>query len=86
MTWFTKTSPIFPSNLGMSKGILVGMVDQVVSRAMGSLMSFVKSIKLSYAMYGRWGYCGGGGGFSICGMCGCLKCDGINDTDWGKRK
>jgi hypothetical protein len=59
MIWFARSSPTFPSNLGMSKGSLVGMVGHVGSCNIGSLVSLVRSGMLREAKYGIWG-CGGG--------------------------
>jgi hypothetical protein len=59
MTWLAGSSPNFPSNLGMSEGILVGILGHVGSCNIGSFVSLLKSGMLREAKYGMWG--GGGG-------------------------
>jgi hypothetical protein len=59
MIWLARSSPIFPSNLGMSKGSLVGIVGHVGLCNIGSLVSLVRYGMLREANYGIWG--GGGG-------------------------
>ena len=59
MIWLSRSSPIFPSNLGMSEGSLVGIAGHVGSCNIGSLMSFVRSGMLRESKYDIWG--GGGG-------------------------
>ena len=59
MIWLAGSSPDFPSNLGMSKGSLVGIAGHVGLCNIGSLVSLVRSRILREDKYGIWG--GGGG-------------------------
>jgi hypothetical protein len=59
MIWLAGYSLAFPSNLGMSKGSLVGIVGHVGSCNIGSFVSLLKSGMLREAKYGMWS--GGGG-------------------------
>ena len=52
--WFWGHSPAFPSNLGMSDGILVGMGGQKASWWMGSFVNLAKSGKLRRSMKGKF--------------------------------
>jgi hypothetical protein len=52
MIWLVGLSPTFPSNLGMSEGSLVGIVDHVGSCNIRSLVSLVRSGMLREAKYG----------------------------------
>jgi hypothetical protein len=51
ITWLAGSSPSFPSNFGISKGSLVGILGHVGSCKMGSFMSLVKSGILRDAKY-----------------------------------
>ena len=59
MTWLVGSSLAFPSNLGMSKGSLVGIVGHVGSCNIGSFVILLGSSMLREAKYGIWS--GGGG-------------------------
>jgi hypothetical protein len=59
MIWFAGSSPIFPSNLGMSEGSLIAIASHVGSCNIGSFMRFIRSGMLRDAKYGIWS--GGGG-------------------------
>ena len=59
MTLLARSSPAFPSNLGMSEGSLVGIAGHVGSCNIGSFVSFLRSGMLREAKYGIWS--GGGG-------------------------
>jgi hypothetical protein len=59
INWLVGSSPGFPSNFGISKGILVGILGQVGPCKMGSFVSLVKSGMLSDAKYGIWIFGGG---------------------------
>jgi hypothetical protein len=59
MTWLAGSSPTFPSNFGMSKGSLVGIVGHVGSCNIGSLVSLVRFGMLREDKYG---ICSGGEG------------------------
>ena len=61
MTWLAGSSPIFPSNLGMSEGSLVGIAGHVGSCNIGSLVSLLKLGMLRGGKYDMWS---GGGGLS----------------------
>jgi hypothetical protein len=52
MTWLVGLLPAFPSNLGISKGSLVGIVGHVVSCNIGSFVSFLRYGMLREAKYG----------------------------------
>ena len=54
MMWFWGNYPTFPSNLGMSEGILVGMGGKNVWWRIGSFVNRSKSGKLRHAMKGRF--------------------------------
>ena len=54
MTCLVGSSPCFPSNIGMSKGSLLGMVVHVGSWYMGSLVIFARSGKFKLAMNVRF--------------------------------
>jgi hypothetical protein len=62
MIWLARLSPIFSSNLGMSKGSLVGIAGHVRSCNIRSLVSLVRYGMLREAKYGIWG---DGGGLSL---------------------
>jgi hypothetical protein len=51
ITWLVGSSPIFPSNFGMSKGNFVGILGQVASCKMGSFVSLFESGMLRDAKY-----------------------------------
>lgn len=59
MMWLVGYFATCPSNLGMSKGSLVGIAVQARSWAIGSLINLLRVEKLRPTMYGK---CGGGGG------------------------
>jgi hypothetical protein len=59
MTWLVGSSPTFPSNLGMSKGILVGIACHVGLCNIGFFVRLLRSSMLREAKYGIWS--GGGG-------------------------
>ena len=59
MMWLVGSSPVFPSNLGMSEGSLVGIAGHVGSCNIGSLVSLLKSGMLREAKYGMWSGSGG---------------------------
>ena len=59
MIWLARLSPIFSSNLGMSKGSLVGIAGHVGLCNIGSLVSLVRSGILREAKYDIWGGSGG---------------------------
>jgi hypothetical protein len=58
MIWLVESSPSFPSNLGMSEGVLLGMVGHVGSCNIGSLVSLVRYSMLKESKHGIWGYGG----------------------------
>lgn len=87
MMWLVGSSATCPSNLGISEGSLVGMVGQVGSWAIGSLINLLRSGKLSPTMYGKRG--GGGGACAIVVLGGGVptKNEPVNDasnTDAGR--
>ena len=53
--WFWGSSLIFPSNLGILKGILIGMQGHNESWWMGSFVNRAKSGRLRLAINGRLG-------------------------------
>jgi hypothetical protein len=55
MIWLVGSSPVFPSNLGMSEGNFVGIFGQVGSCNMGSFISLVRSGILSESKKGMIG-------------------------------
>ena len=55
MTWLQVSSPNLPFNLGMSKGSLVSIADQVASWKMGSLVGLVKSKRFKLSIRGILG-------------------------------
>jgi hypothetical protein len=59
MTWLARSSPNFPSNLGMYEGSLVGILGHVGSCNIGSFMSLLKSRMLRDSKYGMGGGSGG---------------------------
>ena len=59
MKWLAGSSHAFPSNLGISKGSLVGIAGHVGSCNIGSFVSFLRYGMLREAKYGIWS--GGGG-------------------------
>jgi hypothetical protein len=59
MTWLARSSPAFPSNLGISEGSLVGIAGHVGSCNIGSFVSLLRFGMLREAKYGIWS--GGGG-------------------------
>jgi hypothetical protein len=54
MTWLVRSSPDFPSNLGIFEGSLVGILGHVGSCNIGSFMSLLKSNMLREEKYGMW--------------------------------
>jgi hypothetical protein len=59
MTWLAGSSPVFPSNLGISEGRLVGIAGHVGSCNIGLFVSLLRSGMLREAKYGI--FSGGGG-------------------------
>ena len=57
--WLVGSSPGFPSNFGISKGNLVGILGQVASCKMGSFVSLFKSGMLRDAKHGIGKFGGG---------------------------
>jgi hypothetical protein len=55
MIWLEGLSLAFPSNLGMSEGILVAIAGHVGLCNIGSLVSLVRFRILREAKYGIWG-------------------------------
>jgi len=55
MIWLARSSPVFPSNLGISKGNFVGIFGQARSCNIGSCVSLVRSWILSESKKGMIG-------------------------------